>query len=69
MDHFTGARPGGRPRVVVSKTDAKKIQQLRKDGLSEREIVEEINRRWSKENKLSRDAGRRVLSDNDRSMT
>lgn len=54
-------RVGGRPRIDVSKADQKTIRQLHKDGLSERKIVEAINHRRSKAEKLSRTAIRRVL--------
>ena len=55
-------RIGGRPRATVSKTEAATIRTLHKDGSSERKIVEEINRRRKKEDKLSRTAVRRVLT-------
>jgi DNA invertase Pin-like site-specific DNA recombinase len=54
-------RVGGRPPVPVSKSDIAKIRQLHAGGLSERKIVEEINRRRNKDEKLSRAAVRSVL--------
>ena len=55
-------RVGGRPRITISKADQKTVRQLRQDGNSERKIVEAMNRRRKKEDKISRRAVRRVLS-------
>ena len=51
----------GRPRKDADKKSAAAIRELRKEGLSERKIVESINYRRSKDEKLSRTAVRRVL--------
>jgi DNA invertase Pin-like site-specific DNA recombinase len=52
----------GRRPLDVSKADQKKIRQLSKDGLSLRNIVEEINHRRSEKDKLTRTAVRSVLA-------
>jgi DNA invertase Pin-like site-specific DNA recombinase len=55
-------RVGGRPRINVSKQDKATIERLAREGMSQRKIVEAINHRRRKEDKLSRTAVQRVLS-------
>ena len=55
-------RVGGRPRITVSKQDKATINRLAREGMSQRKIVEAINHRRKKEEKLSRTAVQRVLS-------
>lgn len=52
----------GRPRLAVSKTDKTKIKQLNRDGLSQRKIVEAVNRGKKQSERLSRKAVERVLA-------
>lgn len=55
-------RVGGRPRIAVSKEDTATIKRLAREGMSQRKIVDAINHRRKKEEKLSRTAIQRVLA-------
>ncbi len=55
-------RVGGRPRITVSKEDKATIRRLAREGMSQRKIVDAINHRRKKEEKLSRTAVQRVLA-------